>query len=334
MICALLVWQGGSHLSKLILINLNQTELLYTIVSSVLILVIYIPFWLLIAKKMANDTVFNPSRLQVWITFIVVAVMMYGAYLEPIIKAENIYWYMYYLTFEATVCYMVVIFQYVGYLHYKKMRLIEYENQLKERRIEQYDYFQSVIDIMNIKCHDLKHQVRNLEKSGDISPEILKGLKKTVSEYEAFIKTGNHSLDAILTEKKFICLSRDITMTCIIDGAKFAFLSLEDLQSLFGNAVDNAIEYLSAIDEKDYRFLKITTLQANKFVKLTFENYFNGKIRLDKDGLPITTKNNSDFHGFGTKSLKKIAEKYKGMINFSANDNIFKVTFVFPDKQQ
>ena len=39
------------------------------------------------------------------------------------------------------------------------------------------------------------------------------------------------------------------------------------------------------------------------------ENYYNGSLRFSSIGLPITTKENTDYHGFGMLSIKMIVEK-------------------------
>ena len=66
------------------------------------------------------------------------------------------------------------------------------------------------------------------------------------------------------------------------------------------------------------------------FVSITIENYFDGKIKLDKQGIPKTTKNNEQYHGFGMKSIKLIVNKYHGDLKIVLDDDVFSLGILFP----
>ena len=93
---------------------------------------------------------------------------------------------------------------------------------------------------------------------------------------------------------------------------------------------ENAIEYVSAFVEEDKRFVRLMLRRSGAFVSLRTENYFEGELKL-KNGLPQTTKNGG-LHGYGTKSMRMITEKYGGTLDFSAEDGIFAVTALFLQK--
>ena len=67
-------------------------------------------------------------------------------------------------------------------------------------------------------------------------------MEQEIRSYEAQNKTGNEVLDTILTSKSLYCQQHGITLTCVADGAALDFMDTMDLCSLFGNALDNAIE--------------------------------------------------------------------------------------------
>lgn len=56
------------------------------------------------------------------------------------------------------------------------------------------------------------------------------------------VHTGNDALDAILSEKGLACEQGGIAFRCMADGAAVGFMAPTDIYSLFGNALDNAIE--------------------------------------------------------------------------------------------
>ena len=49
-----------------------------------------------------------------------------------------------------------------------------------------------------------------------------------------------------------------------------------------------------------------------------------------KNGVPQTSKDDIRYHGFGTRSMKYIVEKYGGNIVFSEKDGVFGVYIIFP----
>ena len=49
-----------------------------------------------------------------------------------------------------------------------------------------------------------------------------------------------------------------------------------------------------------------------------------------EEGLPRTTKDVSNYHGFGIKSIKYIVEKYAGTVSVSVEQGIFDLKILFP----
>ena len=58
-------------------------------------------------------------------------------------------------------------------------------------------------------------------------------------------------------------------------------------------------------------------------------NCYEGELRF-KDTLPLTTKKDSESHGYGMKSVKLLCEKYGGELSVSTDKNVFNVNIVFP----
>ena len=51
------------------------------------------------------------------------------------------------------------------------------------------------------------------------------------------------------------------------------------------------------------------------------------------NGLPATHKKETDFHGYGLKSIRQIARKYGGEMKFSHVDGWFQLSILIPMKQ-
>ena len=65
---------------------------------------------------------------------------------------------------------------------------------------------------------------------------------------------------------------------------------------------------------------------------IRIDNYTTRNIEFDHDGVPITSNEDKNIHGFGTKSIKYIAEKYHGKTTFEIEDNIFSVSVTIPNQ--
>ena len=107
------------------------------------------------------------------------------------------------------------------------------------------------------------------------------------------------------------------------NGMDFSFMSMMDVYSLFGNAVDNAVEAVCGLDDPAQKTIDIKTERVGGMVTVTVTNYFVGILRL-RDGLPITSKRvETGYHGLGIKSMRMIAQKYHGDLQFQADGGLF-----------
>lgn len=82
-------------------------------------------------------------------------------------------------------------------------------------------------------------------------------MEQEIRSYEAQNKTGNEVLDTILTSKSLYCQQHGITLTCVADGAALDFMDTMDLCSLFGNALDNAIESVEKLPDSEQRLIHL-----------------------------------------------------------------------------
>ena len=71
----------------------------------------------------------------------------------------------------------------------------------------QYQLSKETIELINHKCHDLKHQGQAIRAVKDEKERetYLEKIEKSVQIYSAIVRTGNEILDTILTEKSLIC---------------------------------------------------------------------------------------------------------------------------------
>lgn len=200
-------------------------------------------------------------------------------------------------------------------------------NRMWEQSKKQYDFAKENMELINLKCHDLKHQMHAAGSAGALDPAVAAEIEQIITAYDGNVETGNDALDVILTEKSLYCVRHDIALTCMADGKQLSFMSEADLYSLFGNLLDNAIEAVEKLDA-DRRAVGLTVKRGSEFVFVNVHNYYDGALCFDGE-LPRSTKGGA-YHGFGMKSVRFVAEKYGGELSINAKDGIFDLDIIFP----
>ncbi len=200
--------------------------------------------------------------------------------------------------------------------------------QMWHQEQKQFHLTKETIDLINMKCHDLKHQIRTISQRGAIDQATLEEIEETITIYDSIVKTGNQALDIILAEKSLYCNKNDIFVSYMIDGEKLNFMSDTDIYSLFGNLLDNAIKTVIKL-EPDRRVIGIRIKAEGELLSVNSHNYYSGQVQMEQ-GIPVTSSVDKDYHGFGVKSMIMIVEKYSGNIVFDAKDNVFNLNILFP----
>lgn len=120
----------------------------------------------------------------------------------------------------------------------------------------------------------------------------------------------------------------------MVEGKKLSFMDSGDLYCLFGNIIDNALEAVKQLPDKDKRIINLVIKTKNDLLILQEENYFKGKLDF-RDGLPVTTKGDTNYHGFGSRSIRMIARKYGGELTTFVTGDVFHLNILFsPDRQK
>jgi hypothetical protein len=232
--------------------------------------------------------------------------------------------------YGALSCLTVLALEF-GMLDNKRMEaeLLVMDKLLEDEK-RQFMVSKDTIQMINLKCHDLKHQIRRLRVSQeDIDRRELQEIENAIGIYDSVARTHNDALDVILTEKSMYCEKENIRLTCMAQGEGLCFMSSTDIYSLFGNALDNAIEAVLQMQDPGKRSISINIRENRQMIVIHMENYFSGRIVME-DGLPVTTKDNRSCHGFGTRSIQRITEKYQGLMSIHTDGDIFYLDIVIP----
>ena len=194
-------------------------------------------------------------------------------------------------------------------------------------KIRQQEMMENNINFINMKCHDLRKELRRLKaKKGELTDEDFCLLEESLNFYDSSVKTGSVNIDALLQDKLIYCNSVGIEFTSLVDGDAFKDMATSDVYFLLTNIIDNAIEATEAIDEKEHRVISLTASKKQGLLMIEETNYYHGELSFNNDGSIKTTKQeNKKYHGFGTKSIAYIVKKYDGKMHYETEDNIFKL---------
>lgn len=203
----------------------------------------------------------------------------------------------------------------------QKLMAVQYNN---------YRVSEQSISLIHQKYHDLKHQIAWLRDDVPSAERkvYLDRMEEDMRAFEARSNTGNYVLDTILTAKALQSQNQGITLTSAVDGRLVGFMDPMDLSALFGNLLDNAIEHTSRLADPEKRWIQLSVRQKNGFVVLEVGNHYEGTVSF-QNGLPLTTKDDGSFHGFGTKSIRETVQRYGGHVSFTADKGWFEVKAVF-----
>lgn len=216
-----------------------------------------------------------------------------------------------------------------------RVSALEHERELVRRlsheRERQQAAVQESIETINVKFHDLKHQIAALRsmKSDSQRERSLEELDHSIQMYDASVRTGDPAIDAILTEKSMQCWSREIELSCMVDGTCFTGLGVVDAYVLLGNALDNAMEAAEKVSEYDGRIVSLLAERRGDLVHLRVENSCLGTPVL-VDGFPATTKEDPQNHGFGLKSILSVVERHGGNMVIDAGEGFFSLNILLP----
>ncbi|MBR6955085.1 MAG: sensor histidine kinase [Clostridia bacterium] len=224
---------------------------------------------------------------------------------------------------------LFILAQYAGLEFRSRSRadMAMMEQILSEER-KQFVQMKENIDIINMRCHDLKHQLEDF--SGRLTDREIAELREAMEIYDSNIRTGSEALDVVLYIHQLTCRKEGIILTCLADGGALSFMRTRHIYALFNNAISNALEAVRKVQDPEKRVIGLTVERGAGTVEVEVTNYYEGELQIQADGAPRTTKADSRHHGFGTLSMRYIAEQYGGSLTVEARRGIYTLHVSLP----
>lgn len=103
---------------------------------------------------------------------------------------------------------------------------LEVLSRLHEQERRHYEHLKENMEAISIKCHDIKHFISSRMARAGIDNEELSEL---VRIYDTRIKTGNDTIDVLLSEQSLVCQRRNIRVTVLADASGLSFIGTTDI---------------------------------------------------------------------------------------------------------
>ena len=180
--------------------------------------------------------------------------------------------------------------------------------------------------------HDIKNHLLGIQSlSGDNEKleQYISDLLERTKYYEVLTDTGNAMIDGLLSEKMRKAEEEGIDLSVAVDLRSVEGISDMDLCTIFGNALDNAIEASVKVPDKELRSIMVRGLKRGNDLVLSVQNYYEGKLREGTAGL-LSSKSEPG-HGIGLSSIRRAAENNGGIMTTSTDEyHNFILTVLIP----
>lgn len=224
------------------------------------------------------------------------------------------------------------LFDHLVKLYRTQVQLMELEAQAQAYEKQLSVLAQSEEKISSLR-HDMKNHIIALQQMAGKtkSKELQEYLRKMDSFTQTegrFASTGDPFIDGFLnlklSEAAAIASSEII---CDIRIANNLVIDKMDFSILLGNLLDNAIQAMGKCEGRKQLNFLMEEKRGLLFVRL--ENSYTGAIN-KQNSVFLTTKKEKAMHGIGLKNVRRIVNKYEGILHFDYTDHRFTVELLLP----
>ena len=197
-----------------------------------------------------------------------------------------------------------------------QLRAYEREINLQNEKMEALRSFR----------HDMKHhftEISALASAGNMGQiqKYVSDMADNLKESKRLVDSGNTAIDTVLNYMLQCAVDKGISINTKIVIPENLELSAYDMNIILGNLMENAIEAQKEVNNHNID-LDISYLMDSIIIEIS--NTYSHKIRF-KDGLPVTTKQAVNEHGYGLRNVKRVLNKYTSTMDFDCSEKRFTV---------
>lgn len=263
---------------------------------------------------------FIPLIIVPSLSIITITLMTYATMAAPEIQNYSFY----------SICIILVlnIMIYLLFIRLSRVNKMELEvallNLQNECMEENAKNIEGMYENVCALRHDLKNHLLGIAAMADA--KNIEGIKKHTASLlyqqeqndKVMVFSENKILDAIISSKQNIAERDNIHFHVFITDS-LLFIEPEDICTLIGNTLDNAIRAAKSNENKD---ITLHIQPQGSYSAITVSNSIAASVLSANPSLQ-TSKANRQQHGFGIKNMRKVVEKYQGMIEFYERDSQF-----------
>ena len=213
------------------------------------------------------------------------------------------------------------------YIKKQQIKLIKMaQNRQLQQDTEQYNRLLSTQDEgQKMLIHDIKNHlytIYDLCKNKDAAG--VASYLDSLFEFPALQKTvtfsDNVQLNLLLTRYTDLYKEGNVKFDIDVQNSDLDFMQPDDITSLICNMLDNAYE--AARTQKDGAVsIRISDNKTASASVISVTNSCHEAPQVKKNSIFATTKSDKSMHGFGTRIMSYVAEKYNGHIETYFDDN-------------
>lgn len=207
------------------------------------------------------------------------------------------------------------------------LKLVEYQTEQSEKHLNEV---RSIHKEMRGYKHDFHHHLQALKgqlEAGEVDRALayIEQLDNQLMNVDTLLKTGNVSLDAILSAKIAQAKAENIAVTVKANVPDALTISDLELSIIIGNLLDNAIEACRTVTGE--RFIRIFITMKGTMLYFSMLNAAGAKKK--KTGSLFATHKDG-VHGFGLRRAEAILEEHGGWVKYNSEDGAFTSEFLVP----
>ena len=207
------------------------------------------------------------------------------------------------------------------------LKLVEYQTEQSEKHLNEV---RSIHKEMRGYKHDFHHHLQTLKgqlEAGEVDRALayIEQLDNQLMNVDTLLKTGNVSLDAILSAKIAQAKAENIAVTVKANVPDTLTISDLELGIVVGNLLDNAIEACRTVTGE--RFIRIFISMKGNMLYFSMLNASGAKRK--KTGSLFATHKDG-VHGFGLRRAEAILEEHGGWVKYNSEDGAFTSEFLVP----
>ncbi len=182
-------------------------------------------------------------------------------------------------------------------------------------------------EIRSLK-HDMGNHVMVMQKlSGQEQEQYARSLQEQYTAVAEGMQSGNPVTDAILMEWRREAVSKEIAFDCSFHYPADREVDAFDLSIILNNALANAVEAAKGGESAPAGYVRITSALRENVYIIEVENSFDHPIVRNRESdLPVSTKEDKVFHGFGLRNIRQVAQKYHGDMEVQVQGQVFRLS--------